>query len=91
MSKFSKPQIAPDFYCSRCDMYLTVERKSKRAFICCIACEKKILRAEQAVRDEPAKVKAVAKHIKRLKQRVNDRAYHVDLMAIDNDELFVIR
>jgi len=85
---FSKPQIAPDFYCSRCDMYLTVERKSKRAFLCCMSCEKKILRAEQSVRDEPAKTKAIAEHVKKLKQRINERAYQVDLAAIDSDELF---
>lgn len=88
MSKFSKPKIAPDFYCSRCDMYLTVERKSKRASLCCVSCEKKIIRAEQSLRDEPAKMKAVAKRVKRLKERINERAYQVDLMNIDSDELF---
>ena len=85
---FSKPKIAPDFYCSRCDMYLTVERKSKRDFLCCVSCEKKIIRAEQSVRDEPARTRAVAEHVKTLKDRINERAYQVELAAIDSDELF---
>ena len=86
MSKFSKPKIAPDFYCSRCDMYLTVERKSKRASLCCVQCEKKIIRAEQPLRDEPARIKVVAEHVKRLKERINERAYQVELAAIDSDD-----
>ena len=73
------------FYCSRCDLYLSPEYKSKRAFLCCKGCEKKILTAEANKRDEPTKVKQVAEHVKAHKLRMSNMLHNRELNAIHND------
>jgi len=81
---FSKPILAPEFYCSRCRRYHPKEVKSS-TLLCCTFCEQKVLKADTANDDDKVKSSRIDRYAVGVKKRTNDMQFNRELSKI-NDE-----
>ena len=83
-NELTKPQISPEFYCSRCDKHLSKAIRSKKDKTCCTGCEKK--KADAATSQKGNRKgdsrKASPEDLAR-KARINAKVFERELRAID--------
>ena len=85
---FSKPVLAPEFYCSRCGKYKPTEARCS-SLLCCSNCKEKVLAADVSNDTEKVEKKKVLSHALRLKIKLDDKMHQRELSRAISDEWMI--
>ena len=85
---FSKPVLAPEFYCSKCGKYKPTEARCS-SLLCCRNCKEKVLAADVSNKTEAVKEEKVLSHALKLKNDLDDKMYQRELSRAISDEWMI--
>ena len=85
---FSKPVLAPEFYCSKCGKYKPTEARCS-SLLCCRNCKEKVLAADVSNKTEVVEKEKVLSRASKLKVKLDDRTYQRELSRAISDEWMI--